>query len=706
MKLFTAWGTGGSLRLLSLSQMIKRLFIPTQWSLGKKITSIVLLILIVPLASIGLLKEIERTLVDSLRDNLALSSQLIANGLVIQPDWFTESLLPDSNNFIGKELFVFPLGPSFVPDGYFDEWQGHELNRSTFKNDNSELSLLLGSHKNSLVISMSIVDDELIFPLMEDNGLSDSIEIEFVDHNGSYHYLLLEPTGAGEFAVKTIINSVAKNDWRYKAFWLSRSGGFSIEVKFPSGIKPRQIKVVHKDIDRQGAKEYRALNSSSIYDWNPMVWPSKQFSNYFENLKLKPAQRIWLIDHFGRVLASSGDLNTNKITFSRNSLMNWILSNQNEIVSDPRENNLHLDSEGIVRAMKGIASTRLEYFGTSNNAVAIAAHPVQILGEVKGVLLLEENVARVQVLQQKALLKMFGIILVVFVLVIWTVFWYVKRTVNRIKFLNNEIEKVVDYQGRISSPLQLSVESGDEINDLYRSFSHMSDKLYEYNDYLEKLAARLSHELRTPIAIVRSSLDNLSLNCSSNEDQELINRAIEGNQRLGEIINRMKQASGVKEAMQSAETEWVDINQLMERMVQGYQASFQHFEFQFVGSKHALKVELSIDLFSEMIDKLISNAMDFSEVGEPIIIGAKNSKSGTVVYVENSGQLIPEKMKKRIFQSLVSIRNTKQASGTNLGLGLYLVKLIADFHRFEVKAINREDGSGVIFQMSSDSKLR
>ena len=49
----------------------------------------------------------------------------------------------------------------------------------------------------------------------------------------------------------------------------------------------------------------------------------------------------------------------------------------------------------------------------------------------------------------------------------------------------------------------------DEIGDLSRSFSTVLDRLAQYNDYLEQLADRLSHELRTPIAVVRSSLDNL-----------------------------------------------------------------------------------------------------------------------------------------------------------------------------------------------------
>ncbi len=59
-----------------------------------------------------------------------------------------------------------------------------------------------------------------------------------------------------------------------------------------------------------------------------------------------------------------------------------------------------------------------------------------------------------------------------------------------------------------AAPLASS-RAGDEIGDLSRSFSSVLARLAEYASYQEQMASRLSHELRTPIAVVRSSLDNL-----------------------------------------------------------------------------------------------------------------------------------------------------------------------------------------------------
>lgn len=675
------------------------MFNPARWSLSRKFISIVLLILLIPLASIGLLKEIENTLVNNLKENLSLSSRLIGSQLASNLNWFEESLLPDSKTFLGEELFVFPLNQSFELDGYLDDWLDYEIHRQVFSNENKSFAVLLGSFKRHLMVSIQVNDPLIVYPQVNNNFVSDQIEIEFKNHNGEYQRIYLSPQTDGRFPVRTHRNGDLKIDWRYKANWVATLTGGNLEMQFPSGFKPKEIKITHKNVDQRGLSKFEKIYSSSPYDLNPLVWPSTGLVNYFDKIQLPPAQRIWVLDTHGRVLVSAGDLKASEISFSSNSVFNWFLASQSDIQTDPRENILHLDSEEIYLALKGQSSTRIENIPNSEQSIALVGFPIKVDDKIYGVLLLEENIARVQILQRKTLISMFGIILAVFLLVMWIIFWYVSKMVGRIKYLNTAIDQVVDQQGRMKSPLSIKLEKGDEIDDLYRAFGHMGTKLFEYNDHLEKLASRLSHELRTPIAIVRSSLDNLLLSCDDKDDKEIINRALEGNQRLGEIISRMRQASGVKEAMQTAEKESLDIEKYLVQIVKGYQLSFSEFEFQFDSTVTKKYQDISPDLFSEMLDKLISNAMEFCNQEKPIIISLKQGKKATLLSVSNSGPIIPKKNLRRIFQSLVSIRTNQQATGTNLGLGLYVVRLIAEFHKATVRAENRADGSGVVFSV-------
>ena len=108
------------------------------------------------------------------------------------------------------------------------------------------------------------------------------------------------------------------------------------------------------------------------------------------------------------------------------------------------------------------------------------------------------------------------------------------------------------------------------------------------------------------------------------------------------------------------------------------------------------------DLYAQMLDKLAANAADFSQRDEPVRI--RLDEKGTLT-VSNSGPLLPAEMTGRLFESMVSVR----ADGAgephlarkepHLGLGLYMVRLIAQFHGGEARAANREDGSGVVMRV-------
>ena len=76
-----------------------------------------------------------------------------------------------------------------------------------------------------------------------------------------------------------------------------------------------------------------------------------------------------------------------------------------------------------------------------------------------------------------------------------------------------------------------------------------------------------------------------------------------------------------------------------------------------------------------------------------------NHDAGIQLSVENDGPLLPAKMEHQIFDSLVSYRETKEEGQIHFGLGLHIVKMIAQFHNAKVSAKNREDGSGVVFSL-------
>ena len=76
------------------------------------------------------------------------------------------------------------------------------------------------------------------------------------------------------------------------------------------------------------------------------------------------------------------------------------------------------------------------------------------------------------------------------------------------------------------------------------------------------------------------------------------------------------------------------------------------------------------------------------------------AKGGARIAVENAGPPLPEAARARLFDSMVSLREPgARGQGTHLGLGLYIVRIVAEFHRGSVRAVNLPGGAGVRFEV-------
>jgi signal transduction histidine kinase len=102
------------------------------------------------------------------------------------------------------------------------------------------------------------------------------------------------------------------------------------------------------------------------------------------------------------------------------------------------------------------------------------------------------------------------------------------------------------------------------------------------------------------------------------------------------------------------------------------------------------------DFIAQMLDKLAANAVEFAFPGSSVRITLAVQDRRAILQVSNEGPLLPSHMEGRLFDSMVSIRPNAASAGPHLGMGLYIVRMVAQFHDGEVAAANREDGKGVM----------
>lgn len=267
----------------------------------------------------------------------------------------------------------------------------------------------------------------------------------------------------------------------------------------------------------------------------------------------------------------------------------------------------------------------------------------------------------------------------------------------RIRRLHRAARNAVDASGKLRGDFPRS-RTNDELGALNRAFAGLLAELDQYHQYLRTLAGKLSHELRTPLAVVRSSLDNLAASDLDEHGRRYAERAMEGGARLSGILNSLSAASHLEASIQQAETENFDLADLLEVLVQSYADAQPAHRFALDKPGGELPCRGAPELLAQLLDKLVDNACSFAPEGSEIRLSVSSEAGRYRLSVENDGPLLPEGYAHRLFDSLVSVRDDGGRAG-HLGLGLHIARLIADFHRGRLGAVNRGDGSGVIFTL-------
>src|SRR5712671_4129709 len=331
---------------------------------------------------------------------------------------------------------------------------------------------------------------------------------------------------------------------------------------------------------------------------------------------------------------------------------------------------------------------------------AIADDALATGREIAGAVVVEESTNPILSVRSQALERLLVLTLAAFAVAAAVLIWFATRISTRIRRLRDEAETAIDAHGRLARPhsrLLTAQNAGDEIGDLSRSFSAMLAKLSQHHAYLESLASRLSHELRTPIAVVRSSLENLKL--APADARVYIDRAEEGLKRLGTILTRMSEATRLEQGLASVERERFDLAAVVSGCVEGYRLAYPHQPFDLAVLQKNAWVQGSPDLAAQLLDKLVANAVDFSSPGHAVRISLAVANGVAELGVENQGPPLPESIRGKLFESMVSVRGERAREGKSgephLGLGLYVARLIAEFHGGTIAARNLASGGGV-----------
>ncbi|MEC7285485.1 MAG: proteobacterial dedicated sortase system histidine kinase, partial [Pseudomonadota bacterium] len=473
------------------------------------------------------------------------------------------------------------------------------------------------------------------------------------------------------------------------------------------------------DVDDRASrlKQYAlgTANTKELAELGTVITPSPEIERILAGLKYADS-RVWVVDKHKRVLARAGDIQSatgievDEKETSSNAIWHWvesewllplyyqILTRPPADFIDELDDAYALVGQDLGTALNGQPDS-LWRLSPDNKAIVLsAAYPIFIEGNVMGAVIVEQTTNGIRTLRNRALEQLFHVILAVMTIGTLGLLLFATRISNRIRSLRDNTEAVIDDNGKIIGTLPVSNQR-DEIGDLSRSFADVLSRLQQYNSYLENMASRLSHELRTPIAVVKSSLDMLTQVNDADQQAVFVERAQSGVNRLSTILNSMSEATRLEQAIQQEDLEPFDLVKVISGCIAGYEHAYSHRRFSFTHNADTARILGSPELTAQMFDKIIANAVDFSEKESEIQVSITVKDKQAELTISNTGPLLPEGMKSQLLQSMVSVRkenDVQNASSPHLGLGLYIANIIMTFHKGQLSLANRKDGTGVV----------
>jgi dedicated sortase system histidine kinase len=380
----------------------------------------------------------------------------------------------------------------------------------------------------------------------------------------------------------------------------------------------------------------------------------------------------------------------------------WILKQPAEEFQDELSAVSQLSGPEVETALHGADATRWRQTPDGRVSILTATVPVPVGTAIAGAVAVEETGNGILLLQNRALATLISASVSAFGVVFAVLLAFASRLSVRVRRLRDAADSAIGPDGRVRD-VAIGGDAGDELGDLSRSFRRMLDRLAQYNRYLESMAGKLSHELRTPVSVVRSSLENLEQARDESERQTYILRARDGIERLGNLLSRMSEATRLEQALQTEQRADFDLETVVRGCVDGYRGVDRAREIEL--AIHKLRPDQTVtvngapELIAQALDKLVSNARDFAIAGTPIIVRLDADGQHATLSVLNTGPHLPDDMPGRLFDSMVSLRSERDGQ-PHLGLGLYIVRLIAEFHRGSVRAANRGDVDGAVFSIT------
>ena len=355
----------------------------------------------------------------------------------------------------------------------------------------------------------------------------------------------------------------------------------------------------------------------------------------------------------------------------------------------PAEDRLSAWPEAVsaLRQAKAVTELRRAPEGTPYISAAVPIHGIE-----SGVLLLTVNARDIRRVVRAERFTL-GLILAGTILLSALLSRFLARTIaNPLRRLAHAAHRVRLGRAR-EVDVPLLPYRRDEIGLLARALGDMTQSLRQRIDATDAFAADVTHELKNPLASLRSAVDTLERVEDPALRRQLLDVVRQDVGRLDRLVVDIAEASRLDAELSRARFEPIDLGVLIESMLPLWEdRASDAAEIAFARPRTGTAMVMGDESrLARLIDNLVDNALSFSPSGGLVDIRAGAAGDEVVISVQDDGPGVPDDAREAIFNRFHSIRSDEEF-GRHSGLGLAIAKAIADGHGGRIEVEDRQDG--------------
>ncbi len=343
------------------------------------------------------------------------------------------------------------------------------------------------------------------------------------------------------------------------------------------------------------------------------------------------------------------------------------------------------------------AATRLAP-GEERAVILYSALPVRSGDQVVGAVLVSQSTARILGQIYEVRLRTFVVFLASLAAAIVLSLFLAGTITRPLKALAGEAHALSDGRGRLRGRFRGS-RRGDEIGELARSLEELTRRLEARQAATEAFAADVSHELKNPLASIRSAGEMLA-GAELATDRKRFSGVVEQ-----EVARMERLLAGVREIVHldapetAEERRQVDLGALVDEIVGSFRLRLgDGARLTVRRPDEALEVVGEPERFAALVENLIDNALGFAPVGSEVELELARFAGSVRLTVADRGPGIPEEHLARVFDRFFTWRPAERGS-KHSGLGLAIVRAVAEAHGGRAEVAARE-GGGALFTVT------